>query len=318
MRYDIMRKVLGIVLALCFMVGLSSVTRAATGPIVSTKWLSKNLHKKGLVILDVRTFEKYEKSHIPGAVKAFGPWQTMNEKFVGFMMPPVYRLVEMLRSYGVSNDSFVVVYDHGMTSQDTAKSARVIWTLHFLGHTKCAILDGGFNAWDQAELPETKKPTIPMRGDFTASIVASKVITLDDVKKRLGSHKTIFVDARDPMEHFGHEKKAHIPRYGHLPGSLLMPADALTIGGQNFSPAFLRKADELSQLALGVGIPTNKNVEIVVYSNHGLQAALVYFVLNDVLGYKNVRLFDGSILEAAKAKDVPMNMYSWGWTECKK
>ena len=56
--------------------------------------LSKNLQKKDMVILDVGAFTHYEKKHIPGAVKAFGPWQTMNEEFVGFMMPPVDELVD--------------------------------------------------------------------------------------------------------------------------------------------------------------------------------------------------------------------------------
>ncbi len=289
---------------------------AAKG-LVTIEWLSKHINDKGLVILDVRTFPKYIKSHIPGAVRAFGPWQTMNEDYVGFMMPPVAQLENMLRQYGVSNDSFVIIYDQGMTSSDTAKSARALWTLHYLGHTKCAILNGGFNAWEQREKPLTSKPTVPLTGNFKASVNQNKLITLDQLKKKLGKKGCVIVDLREPHHHFGHEKKSFIPVFGHIKGSLLMPAAYMTIGGQDFSPAYLRDKNSLLHMAKGSGIPSDTNIEIIVYSNTGLQAALGYFVLNDILGYKNVRLFDGSMLEASKDKHVPIVRYSWGWNDYK-
>ncbi len=294
---------------------VGAAPKVSSDGLVTVEWLSKHMDDRGVVILDVRTFPKYMKNHIPGAIRAFGPWRLTNEKFVGFMAPPVGELEEMLREFGVSNDSLVIIYDQGMTSSDTAKSARALWTLHMLGHTNVAILDGGFNAWEQKELPLTATPAIPVRGNFTAKPVAKKAISLEEVQKKLGSKGTIFLDCRIPAEHFGHEKKSNIARFGHLPGSLLMPASFLTIGGQNFSPAYLRKKDELRQMASGVGLPNNSGAEIVVYSNTGEEAALCYFVLNNMLGYNNVRLFDGSVLEAAKAKDIAMVRYSWGWND---
>ncbi|MDH3394404.1 MAG: rhodanese-like domain-containing protein, partial [Desulfobulbaceae bacterium] len=83
---------------------------AGNDSLVSSKWLAKNLNKRNVVILAVGDFTHYEKNHIPGAIKAFGPWQTMNDQFVGFMMPKTDDLVTMLRSYGVNNDSKIVVY----------------------------------------------------------------------------------------------------------------------------------------------------------------------------------------------------------------
>ena len=305
-----------IIAAVLILHGLVVASKAAeVNGLVSVEWLTNHLNDKNIVVLDVRTFPKYLKSHIPGAVRAFGPWQKMNDKFVGFMMPPVNELEDMLQSYGVSNDSFIIIYDQGLTSTDTAKSARALWTLHYLGHDKCAILNGGFNAWEQKGKPITSKPAIPFRGNFKANVVANKVITLDEVKQRLKSKTSCFLDTRQPHEHFGHEKKSFIPRYGHLPGSLLIPAAYITIGGQNFSPAYLRTTKELGDMVRGAAIPSDKNAEIIVYSNTGLQAALGYYVLNNVLGYKNVRLFDGSVLEASKDKDVPMKRYSWGWND---
>jgi thiosulfate/3-mercaptopyruvate sulfurtransferase len=299
--------------AVMLITGVSAAAAAETQKLVSVDWLARNLKTPNVVVLDVGTFTQYERGHIPGAVKAFGPWQTMNDEFVGFMMPKVEELVQMLRSYGVNNSSYVILYDEGVTAQDTAKSARALWTLEALGHDKVAILDGGFAAWKQAKKAVSSEPVVPRPGNFKGRLVKSRLATMDEVKKALRSNRVVFVDDRLPEEDFGHEKKSYITRFGHLPGSRLWPADFMTNAGTEFSPSFMRDIAELQQMAKGVGIPEDKNVEIITYSNRGIQAAMGYFVLHDLLGYKNVKLFDGSMLEAAADKSVPMETDSWGY-----
>jgi thiosulfate/3-mercaptopyruvate sulfurtransferase len=291
----------------------SMAAAAGRQKLVSVDWLARNLKAHNVVVLDVGAFTQYERTHIPGAVRAFGPWQTMNDEFVGFMMPKTEDLVRMLRSYGVNNNSYVILYDEGVTAQDTAKSARALWTLETLGHDKVAILNGGFAAWKQAGKPLSSEPTVARPGNFTGEFMKSRLATMSDVKKALHSPGVVFVDNRLPEEDFGHEKKSYIKRYGHLPGSRLWPADFMTNAGMEFSPSFMRAAAELRKMAKGVGIPADKNVEIITYSNRGLQAAMGYYVLHDLLGYRNVKLFDGSVLEAAADKSVPMEMNSWGY-----
>ena len=284
---------------------------AASKSLVSIDWLANNLTKSGVVILDVGDFTNYEKKHIPGAIKAFGPWQTMNDEFVGFMMPKTDDLVQMLRSFGVNDNSSIVIYDEGVTAMDTARSARALWTLHVLGHDDVVILNGGLAAWEQAGKPvSTTAATSNSSGSFSAKMVDSKVATLAEVKKKIGS-KAVFLDNRSTAEFFGHEKKSHIKRYGHLPKALTWPASFMSNAGTNLSPATMKDTDVLKQMAAGVGIPANKNAEIITYSNHGLQAAMGYFVLHDLLGYKNVKIFDGSILETAPDMSVPMEKFSW-------
>ncbi len=299
--------------AVILIASAAAATAAGTRKLVSADWLARNLKTPNVVVLDVGAFTQYERGHIPGAVKAFGPWQTMNDEFVGFMMPKVEDLVRMLRSYGVNNGSYIIVYDEGVTAQDTAKSARALWTLHALGHDKVAILDGGFAGWKQAHKPVTIKPAVPGPGKFTGKLLKSKLATMSEVKEALGSGGVVFLDDRLPEEDFGHEKKSYIKRYGHLPGSRLWPADFMTNAGIDFSPSFVRDTAELKRMAKGIGIPADKNVEIITYSNRGLQAAMGYFVLHDLLGYRNVRLFDGSMLEAAADESVPMKTNGWGY-----
>jgi thiosulfate/3-mercaptopyruvate sulfurtransferase len=306
-------KLAGFLAAVILIACSSGAIAARTQNLVSVDWLARNLRAPNIVVLDVGAFTQYKRNHIPGAVKAFGPWQTMDDRFVGFMMPKVEDLVRMLRSYGVNNNSYVILYDEGVTAQDTAKSARALWTLHALGHDRVAILDGGFAGWKQAHKPVTVKSVVPRPGKFTGKLVKSKVATMSEVKEALGSGGVVLLDNRLPEEDFGHEKKSYIERYGHLPESRLWPADFMTNAGIEFSPSFMRDTAELKKMAKGIGIPADKNVEIITYSNRGLQAAMGYFVLHDLLGYRNVRLFDGSMLEAAADKSVPMKTNGWGY-----
>ncbi len=298
---------------LLFMFCLPGLVLAAQSSLVSVDWLAKNLNKKDMVILDVSEFIHYEKRHVPGAVKAFGPWMSMNREFVGFMMPPVTDLVDMIQGYGVNNNSFVIVYDEGVTPKDTAKSARALWTLHTLGFDNVAILNGGMAAWEQTEKPTSTDAATPLRGDFSGKLVANKVTTLNDVKKKIGSSKVYFVDNRIADHYFGHEKNSEIKRAGHIPGALLWPQSFMTIAGVDFAPSYFRDKKDLQKMAKGIHLPSDKNVEIITYSNHGLAAAMGYFVLHDVLGYKNVKIFDGSIIEASAVDDFPMVVNRWGW-----
>ncbi|MDA8388218.1 MAG: rhodanese-like domain-containing protein [Nitrospiraceae bacterium] len=307
-------KLTGVLTAL-ILIGCSSAALAQAAPshLVSVEWLAANLKAPRVVVLDVGAFTRYEKEHVPGAARAFGPWQTENDAYVGYMMPKVPALVRMLRGFGVNNDSFVVIYDDGTTAQDTARSARALWTIEALGHDRVAILDGGFAAWKQKKEPVSSQPAVPWPGNFTGRLEKGRLATMSEAKKDLRQPGVVFVDNRSPDEDFGFEKKSYIKRYGHLPHSRLWPADFMTIGGINFSPSYMRPLAELRRAAMGVGIPADRNARIITYSDQGTSAALGYFVLHDLLGYRNVRLFDGSILEAAANPAVPMEKDGWGY-----
>ncbi len=299
--------------AILFLFCVPALSCAGSANLVSVGWLASHMKQKNLVVLDVSDFTHYEQHHIPGAVRAFGPWQVMSADFVGFMMPGQDQLVKMLRTFGVNNGSMVVVYDEGNTASDTAKSARALWTLHVLGHAHVAILNGGFSAWDRAGKKVTTQDVAPVYGNFTAKPVPALVATLKEVKKKIGSKKVVFLDNRGADEYFGQEKRSYIKRFGHLPGALLWPAKYMTNAGVDFSPSFFMNVKALRKMAKGVGIPADKNVEIITYSNQGLSAAMGYYVLHDLLGYRNVKLYDGSILQAAAVKAVPLNMNGWGF-----
>lgn len=309
---DITKKLSTILLGLLLSTSLlASTAMAGTNSLLSVKWLSQNINQANMVVLDVSDFTHYEKNHIPGAVKAFGPWMTTNHDFVGFMMPKVSDLTNMIRSYGVNNNSFVVIYDEGVTAADTAKSARALWTLQALGHNKVAILNGGFTAWERAGEKISTRAATPDPGNFSGKLLNGKVALLTKVQNELHQPGVTFVDTRLPDQYFGKEKNSEIERFGHIPGSLLWPASYMTNAGVNLSPSYFKDVKVLRQMAAGVGIPADKNTEIITYSNHGKSAALAYFVLHDILGYNNVSIYDGSMLQYAAVKS-PLNTFQWG------
>ncbi|NOX24556.1 MAG: sulfurtransferase [Deltaproteobacteria bacterium] len=283
---------------------------AGGGSLVSAPWLAQNMHKANVVVLDVSDFTHYEVSHIPGAVKAFGPWMTMNDNFVGFMMPKIPALVRMIKSYGVNNNSTVIIYGAGVSADDTARSARALWTFEALGHNNVAILNGGFAGWVQQGGAVSNRPVTPDNGNFSGRLVAGKLATLVGVRKELDNHQVVFVDNRMPDHFFGKEKNSEIARFGHIPGARLWPAPYMTNAGVALSPSYIKDVKVLRQMAAGVGIPADKNAEIITYSDHGRSAAMGYFVLHDMLGYNNVKVYDGSILQYAAVSRMPMARYS--------
>jgi len=304
------------IFVLLFAVGgfiLPSTGAAANDPLVSTEWLEKNLQDKDLVIIDVRTESNYGVGHIPGAVNlGYSGWEPFDEEKGCQLMPTVEDFMDTMRELGINKSSHVVIYDHGNAISDATKGATSVWILETMGHKNVSYLDGGFTKWTfEGRVIDNVVPT-PSPGDFTPKLDESLRAHLDEVKVKVNDHKTLFVDARTPEQHFGVDKRGDVARYGHIPGSISMPANYLTNAGVNRAPATIKSKVELEQIMKGVGMPADKGTPIIVYCNSCQFAGLNYFVLHDILGYTNVKAYDGSMLEYAANKDLPLDQFAWG------
>jgi len=285
---------------------------AAKSPLVSTAWLEKNLKASGLALIDVRAESNYAFGHIPGAVSVpFGGLQPFSEAEQCQLMPSPAELTDLLQKAGINKSSHVVIYDHGNTASDATKGAASVWVLQAMGHGNVSYLDGGFTKWTfEGRLIDNKQPA-PARGNFVAKENASKIATIDDIIANLKTKAAIFVDDRSADQHFGVSKRADAKRFGHIPGSVCFPADYMTNAGANRAPATIRSKDELAAMAMGVGIPKSKSQKIIVYCNSAQQAGLAYLVLSGILEYKNVQVFDGSMLQYSAREDLPIVTYAW-------
>jgi thiosulfate/3-mercaptopyruvate sulfurtransferase len=286
---------------------------AATPPLVSTQWLADHLADQGVVIIDVRTETNYGVGHIPGSVNLpYTGWEPLNVKKQCQLMPTPDDFTVMLREKGVSTGSHVIIYDHGNSISDATKGTASAWILSTMGQKKVSYLDGGFTKWTfEGRIIDNQKPE-PVPGDFKAQLDSSKVTGLDELVSRMQSGNVLLVDARNSNQHFGNDKRADVNRFGHIPGSLNLPAPFLSNAGINRAPATFRDNQELTSIVEGVGIPNDKNREIIVYCNTGQYAGMVYFALHDLLGYRNVSVYDASMREYGAHDNLSLVRFAWG------
>ncbi len=277
---------------------------ANPGVLVSTEWLAANLGQEGLRIVEVdEDVLLYETGHIPGAVKL--DWHTELQRqdvrdFIG-----AAEFAELAASKGISNSDTVILYG----DKSNWWAAYAYWFFRYNGHQDVRLLNGGRQKW-QAEGREmtTEVPEL-VRGDYhvpyrDASIRAFAPEVLQHILK-VQSGQGAMVDVRSPDEFTG--KKLHMPDYpnegalrgGHIPGAANIPwAKAVQEDGT------FRPAAELRELYGSLGVTPDKDV--IAYCRIAERSSHSWFVLKELLGYPQVRNYDGSWTEWGNMVGVPV------------
>ena len=289
--------------ALCLGALSGAAAAAMPTPLVSPHWLQAHLGGKRLVILDLRAPKAYAAGHIPGAISApYVHWRMMIRN-VNRMLPPIPVIQAYLRSVGVGNRSEVVIYNDIDTPMGLGLGAetRAFWTLRVLGHQNEALLNGGFEGWHQAHGPLTKAAR-RAHGNFVARYQPQLYATLQQVRADL-HHHVVLVDNRPMHQIVGLTKAPFVSRYGHIPGTVPYPVTWMVDAKGNFLP----KA-QLEALARLAGLPQNHNAPVVTYCNTGHWASIGWFVATQELGYKHVRLYDGSMTQWAYHRRDPVSV----------
>lgn len=261
---------------------------------METSQLSERLRDPNLRIIDARSPNDYQQSHIPGAVNLpASDTDSLPANAKGFPIPPE-RAEELFRAAGINQSSHVIVYD----SHGHRFAARIFYVLEFFGHPRVAVLNGGFPKWQSEGRLVTPEDPKVAPGDFKPDTRSSVIATADWVKNHLNDPGIKLVDARSPEEYAG--SPAQGARSGHIPGAvnlewkrLLNPGDAPT----------LAEIPELKRLFTGAGVEPAQ--EVVAYCQSGTRASLLYFALR-LLGYPRVRMYDGSWAEWSANADTPI------------
>lgn len=287
---------------------------AMAEPLVDVAWLKANLGKPDIVVLDVRSGGGVNKAgflaaHIPGSVftdYAKDGWREKNAAGVDAMLPSADKLEKLIGRLGIGNDTHVILVPLGRTAADTGTATRLYWTFKVLGHDKVSILNGGFLAW-VAEVDKDKKPVNPLATTetsrapktFKASVRQDMLITRDDVKKAVGSG-LVLVDNRPHDFFMGLTKSPAAKRAGTIPGARNVPEGWLT---ENGGGKFRSKA-VLSKLYAHQSVPTSGPQ--VTFCNTGHWASLGWFVASEILGNKEVKMYDGSMAEWTADPNAPV------------
>lgn len=267
-------------------------------PIVSTDWLQKNLKNVKVVIVDVRKVEDYKAGHIPGAVNVFyGSWAIKKGDLLN-ELPPIDDLADVVGSAGIDKDSLVVVIGKTDKVPDQFDMTRVAWTLKYLGVQNVAILNGGQNQWAKENKPLSQDMVKAKAKPFKA--LAGKNLFVDKafVVDKIG--KTTIVDTRGPAFYEGKEKLAFVPKLGRIKGAVNLPV------GQLYTPEGLYK-DKAALAALAEkAVGSDLNKELILYCDTGKTATSWAFIMTEMLGYKDVKVYDGSSMEWLADPNAPM------------
>ncbi len=282
-----------------FIVALLVVSTSAQklpAKLVSTEWLAANLTKENLRIIDVRNdIRDYWQGHIPGAVYFSSDAMRLADHGVPAMLIPPEALAIMLGKMGIHRETMVVVY----TEQGDYKAAYLLWALDYIGHVRSAIVEGGFEKWKKEEntITQDYPKIIPVRYELP-SILNHKVrATLDEVKNVVTDSSAVLLDVRPAQLYTG--EAGMWKRKGHIKGAVNhFWGDDLKEDGT------WKNAEELRTVYRQLGATPDKS--IIVSCGQGLMSAHAYFTLRYILGYPNVKNYDGSFNEWSNIDELPV------------
>jgi thiosulfate/3-mercaptopyruvate sulfurtransferase len=263
-----------------------------TPALVSTQWAADNLNKPGIrfVEVDVDTTQ-YGTGHIPGAV-GFN-WQTQLQDQVARDIISKEDFEALLSQHGIANDTHVVLYG----DNNNWFAAYALWLFQYYGHDNVSLIDGGRKKWLAEERETaTDTPQYPATNYKVQKINADYRADRDYIKARLGKGGFGLVDVRSPAEYVGDiiappGMTETAQRPGHIPGAANIPWGQAVAEDGTF-----KSREELEKLYGGKGIGKN-NEEIVAYCRIGERSSHSWFALKYILGYDNVRNYDGSWTE---------------------
>lgn len=283
----------------------------AISPIVSTDWLEKNLDDPKLAIIDIRIGEEYRAGHILKAINVpfpdaienpFSQWFVERDGLL-LEMPEEADLFNTIGSAGIRGDSLVVVVPKPELPHPLVDATRVADTLLYAGVKSVAVLDGGYDKWVNEGRPISLTIVEPTPVTYTSKVDRTMFVSKEYVQKKIG--KAIIIDAREPIEYFGCFIRPLWVRAGHIPTAKCLPT--LWIWTEDMT---YRTIDELRKMVSGV-VGTDVAKEIIIYCGVGGFSSAWFFLLKEVLGYKNVKIYHGSAQEWTRDPEVPLVSYKW-------
>lgn len=292
-----MKKLLG---AIAF----ASLTSAAIAaqPLVTPDELATLASADQVRVIDIRAAQDYAQGHIAGAVSApYGRWRGPANN--PGELPDLNKLTELVQSLGLTEQTHAIVVSSGANDTDFGAAARVYWTLRVLGLENLSILNGGVKAWQAAGKSLSTTPTTVAKSDFEPGINDALLVTQEQLVQATQAQQSVLVDAR-PNDFFtGRTRHVAARTPGTLQGAVNVEHSIW------FKPGTSEviNANEAKTIAARYNL-ANQNQEIVSFCNTGHWAATNWFVLSELVGDKNVKLYAGSMVDWTQASSaLPMD-----------
>jgi thiosulfate/3-mercaptopyruvate sulfurtransferase len=270
------------------------MTYANPQVLTDVEWVKQNLGKPGIAIIEVDYDPKlaYEQGHIPGALLI--DWRKdMNKPDVRDIID-AGEFEKLMSRLGISNDTHVILYG----DYNNWFATFAFWVFEMYGHQKVQLLNGGRKKWIDSGGELTKEVPAVKPATYKVPKVnyENRVFLEDLLKMKIADPNLVLVDVRSPAEYTGEitappeYPNEHAQRGGHIPGAVNIPwGQAIREDGT------FKSAEELKQLYSSKGVVPDKKV--VTYCRIGERASVTWFVLKHLLGYKDVKVYDGSWTE---------------------
>lgn len=220
--------------------------------LITASELSSHIGDENWAIVDCRFslgdpelgHREYLESHIPSAVYAHLDRDLSGEKIPGTTgrhpLPAINSFITSLSGWGIDSATQVVAYDDTFGSM----AARLWWMLKWLGHRQVALLDGGWQAWDDLKLPLRSEEEYRARRRFEPHEIPGSFLATEQIQRIAGDPRYLILDARNAARYRG-EVEPIDPVAGHIPGAVSAPFEEnLAPDGKFLPPEILRRRYE--------------------------------------------------------------------------
>jgi thiosulfate/3-mercaptopyruvate sulfurtransferase len=276
---------------------------ARSDVLVSTDWAQRNLDTESVVFVEVdEDTGAYDTGHIPGAIKL--DWKKDLQDPVKRDFVDAQQFSKLLSERGISVDDTVVLYG----GNNNWFAAYAYWYFKLYGHDKIKLLDGGRKKWELDGRTMSADPVNRPATSYAAEAPDTSIRAFrDEVIAAIGNKN--LVDVRSPDEFSGKIlAPAHLPqeqsqRPGHIPGAINVPWSRAANEDGTF-----KSDEELTAIYAAAGLDDTR--ETIAYCRIGERSSHTWFVLQELLGHKNVKNYDGSWTEYGSLVGAPIELGS--------
>jgi thiosulfate/3-mercaptopyruvate sulfurtransferase len=288
-------------IAFCLFGLILSASASAAEPLLNAQATQTALTAPATVVIDIRDPKSYATGHIAGALNApYGTWRGP-ESNPG-ELPSLEHLTKLVQRLGLTPDTHVIVTSTGKDATDFGAAARVYWTLKVLGLQNLSVLNGGITAWQAAGFSLDTKPVSTTASTHTPSINQSMIATRAEVVSSVQSGKAQLIDARPTAFFDGSTRHTAAKLPGTLKGAVSVEHSTW------FAPNSSLVVPENEAKKLALATPVKGTQEVISFCNTGHWAATNWFVLSELVGQPNVKLYAGSMVDWTQADGaLPMD-----------
>jgi thiosulfate/3-mercaptopyruvate sulfurtransferase len=275
-------------------------------PLVSTAWLEEHLADPDLRVVEVCSLNDdttYRSGHVPGAQWLYWKSACWHETDRDFVSPTA--MAKLFGSLGIGPQTTVVLY-----GDPVQYGSYAFWAFTMAGHRNLLLLDGGRTKWVQEGRPLSQEvPRFPAVA-YPAPPAGPTAMRIgrDNVRDHLRAPSRLLIDMRSPEEYSGERVSSYsftvdhgAERTGRIPGAVHLYFRELLNEDDSFkSPEELRQAFEAA------GIAPDKFEEIVCYCRLSHRATIGWLALGEILGHKDVKIYDGSWTEWGSIVGFPI------------